>query len=238
MGVLCQVAYPLLDAAALRSVTVASVLLLAAAAVLHAGAVRGPRWALAMTSATVGVAFAAEAVGVATGIPFGRYEYATTLGPAVLGVPLVVPLAWLMLAYPCLLAGRLLASPRWGWAVAAWTLAAWDLFLDPQMVAAGHWIWADPGTVLPGIPGIPAGNFAGWLLVAGILMLVLDRLPRAASDGRLPHDALPAVVLAWTYASQVLANLVFFDRPWVAVWGGVAMGLAIVPWAWALRRTR
>ena len=41
-----------------------------------------------------GVGLAAEAVGVRTGFPFGDYSYADTLGPTVLGVPVVVPLAW------------------------------------------------------------------------------------------------------------------------------------------------
>jgi hypothetical protein len=33
------------------------------------------------------------------------------------------------------------------------------------------------------------------------------------------------------YASNVLAAAVFFGRPAVALWGGVAMGLTVVPWA-------
>jgi putative membrane protein len=244
-GVLSQVAYPLLDGGWLRATTVGSVALLAAAAAAHAASTRGLRWAAGLVAGAAGVGFAVEAVGVATGWPFGRYAYAGTLGPSALGVPLLVPLAWLSLAYPCLLAGRLLAGElaRRGrrpaipaWALAAWTLAAWDLFLDPQMVAAGHWTWAEPAPALPGVPGIPIGNFAGWLLVAAIMMAVLDRLPRTTADGRPPRDALPAVVLVWTWSSQVLANLVFFGRPWVAVWGGLAMGVTVVPYALALRR--
>ncbi len=45
-------------------------------------------------------------------------------------------------------------------------LAAWDVFLDPQMVDAGHWTWADPSPGLPGVAHVPLTNFAGWLLVA------------------------------------------------------------------------
>ena len=41
----------------------------------------------------------------------------------------------------------------------------WDLFLDPQMVAAGHWTWLDPDPALPGVPGVPLTNYAG--LAAG-----------------------------------------------------------------------
>ncbi len=104
------------------------------------------------TAAAIGLA--AEAVGVATGVPFGRYAYAGTLGPQLLGVPVLVPLAWTMMAYPALLLGRRLGraaarrSASGGRAVLGGaTLAAWDLFLDPQMVAAGHWTWAHPRPV-------------------------------------------------------------------------------------------
>lgn len=234
-GVLLQVGYPLLSGEALRLATVGSVLLLAAAGTVHAWLTRGGRWALGLVAGAAGLGLLVEAVGVATGVPFGSYAYAGSLGAKVLGVPLLVPMAWLALAYPALLAGRVLAQrlrrPRLGWLLSAWTLASWDLFLDPQMVAAGHWTWAHPEPGLPGSPGVPLTNYAGWLAVAAVMMVVLDRLPRRDDDGRLPHDALPVAVLAWTYASQLLANLVFFDRPWVAAWGGVAMGLVVLPWA-------
>lgn len=235
-GVLLQVAYPLVAGSALRAVTVTSVASLAAAVVAHAALARGVRWALGLVAVAGGMGFAVEAVGVATGWPFGAYAYAGSLGPQLAGVPVLVPLAWLMLAYPALLAGRRLAGPRASWALAAWTLAAWDLFLDPQMVAAGHWSWAFPEPSLPGVPGVPLTNYAGWLLAATAMMLLLDRLPRSPADGRPPGDAVPAVVLLWTYASQVLANVAFFGRPAVALWGGVAMGLTAVPYAFALRR--
>jgi putative membrane protein len=244
VGVLAQVAYPLLDGEPLRWATIGSVLALAVAAVLHAVSVRGAAWGLA-AFATVGVlGWLAEAVGVATGLPFGDYAYADSLGPKVAGVPVLVPLAWFMLGYPAYLAGQALGGRRWGWVVGAWTLAAWDLFLDPQMVGAGHWTWADPVPALPGVPGIPLSNYAGWLLTAMVMMASLSALSRTCrvdlepAPGRLPHDLLPALVLAWTYLSQIMANLVFFGRPAVAVWGGLAMGLTVLPYLRLLRADR
>ena len=72
------------------------------------------------------------------------------------GVPLVIALAWPMLAWPAALAARRLAHTFAGRvAVGAWGLAAWDVFLDPQMVAAGHWRWLDPSPQLPGVPAVP-----------------------------------------------------------------------------------
>jgi putative membrane protein len=39
-----------------------------------------------------------------------------------------------------------------------------------------------------------------------------------------PDVRLPFVLLGWTYFSSVLANLVFFGRPAVALAGGLGMG--------------
>jgi putative membrane protein len=247
VGVLAQVAYPLLSGESLRVATVLSVVALATAAVLHAVSVRGAAWGLAAFAIVGTLGWLAEAVGVATGFPFGAYAYADTLGVQVADVPLLVPLAWFMLGYPAFLAGQALGGRRWGWALGAWTLATWDLFLDPQMVAAGHWAFDDPTPALPGVPGIPLTNYGGWLLTAGVMMLALTAVDRALTPGRgagrpspglLPHDALPAAVLLWTYASQVMANLVFFGRPAVAAWGGLLMGLTVLPYVRLLRRSR
>jgi putative membrane protein len=239
-GIGMQIVYPLLRDEWLRLVTLGSVMALAAAAVVHAAAVRGLRWAVAMLAVVAGTGWTAEALGVATGIPFGSYAYADSLGPKVLAVPLLVPLAWVMTAYPAYLVGQRLAGPRGGWLIGAWTLTAWDLFLDPQMVEAGHWSWAFPTPALPGISGIPLTNYAGWLVTGAVMMLLLTALrplePADRPPGRPPHDVLPLVVLTWTYASQLVGNVVFFGRPAVAAWGGIAMGLTVIPAVLVMRR--
>lgn len=237
-AVLGQVLYPLLDGPALRAVTVASVLLFSAAALAHAAATRGPATALVVLVVAGGTGLAAEALGVATGVPFGRYAYAGTLGPQALGVPVVVPLAWVMMAWPALVAARrvvgggLRAVP-----VAAWLLASWDLFLDPQMVAEGHWVWAFPAPGLPGVDGIPLTNYAGWLLVAAVMQALLHVAVPARRRGPAPaaHHAVPALLLGWTWLGSTLANLAFFGRPAVAAYGFVVMGLVAAPYLLSLR---
>lgn len=244
-GVLAQVTYPLLDGEPLRLATIAAVVLLAASAAVHALVVRGWLWATAMVLTFGGLGLLVEAIGTSTGFPFGAYSYTGTLGVSLATVPILVPLAWIMLGYPAYLAGQALAGPRWGWAVGAWTLATWDLFLDPQMVEAGHWVWDNPEPGLAGIPGIPLTNYAGWVLTATVMMATMTavtaltrRRHEMPSAGRLPHDLAPAAVLVWTYVSQVLANLVFFGRPAVALWGGLLMGLTLVPYIRLLLRDR
>jgi uncharacterized membrane protein len=235
-GVLAQMVYPALDGGPLHVVTIAAVLLLAAAALTHAAATLGSRSAGALLLIGAGIALTAELVGVHTGVPFGSYHYAQTLGPGLAGVPLLVPLAWVMVGYPCLLLGRRLtrslADPRragLGTALAGgWTLAAWDLYLDPQMVAAGHWTWTDPHPGLPGVPGIPLTNYLGWLLVSVVLVAALDRaLPAAPVEA---SRFAPTLVLTWTWLGSGLGNLMLFDRPAVAGWGLLGMGLTVLPY--------
>jgi len=232
--VVAQVGYPLTPTGAARdALTVGTVLLFAAASLAHALVSRGPRAAAGLLAAAGGGGLLAESVGVASGVPFGGYEYASSLGPAVLGVPLVIPLAWMMMAWPAYLVGVRLARGRAARvAVSAVGLAAWDLFLDPQMVGAGHWRWADPTPALPGVPAVPLTNYAGWVLVAVAVMAVLQRAVPAEPS---PADAVPYALYLWTYASSVLAHLAFFGLPASALWGGLGMGLVAVPLAVSLR---
>jgi putative membrane protein len=228
--VLVQIVYPLVPDAAKAPVTVASVLVFCAAAVSDAARVHGPRGAAVLLAVAGGGGLLVEAVGVHTGLPFGAYAYTGDLGAAVLGVPAVVPLAWTMMAWPALVVGRTLAR-RWPVAPVALAggaaLAAWDLFLDPQMVDAGYWTWANPHPALPLVPGVPLTNYAGWLVVAVLMVGVLDRvLPRHTG----PSGPAAALYL-WTYGSSVLAHVVFFDRPGSALVGGIAMGALALPFA-------
>ena len=228
---LLQVAYPLVHGHRRDILTVVTVVVFFAASTSHALVHRGRTWTAAFVGVTAGGGLAAEAIGTRTGMPFGHYSYAGSLGWRLLDVPVVIPLAWSMLAYPALLVGQRLCARPWTAAVVGgWALASWDLFLDPQMVDAGHWHWTAVTHALPGAPDVPGSNYLGWLLVAVLMMGVLQRLPRVAAD-----DRQPAALYLWTYASSVLAAAVFFDRPLTALVGGIGMGLVAVPFALSLR---
>lgn len=238
-AVLVQIVYPLTPEALRTPVTVTSVLVFAAASLADVTRRYGVRGAGVLLGVAGGGGLVAEAVGVQTGFPFGEYAYTGTLGPELLGVPVVVPLAWVMMAWPALVVGRTLArGPVWTVAVGAVALAGWDLFLDPQMVDAGHWVWFDPTPALPLVPGIPLTNYAGWLLVSVVLVGLLHRLLGPAAEK--PSGPAAALYL-WTYGSSVFAHAVFFGLPGSALVGGVLMGLVAVPFAravWAAGRSR
>jgi putative membrane protein len=241
--VLAQVAYPLVAGSARDALTVVTVVLCFAAAAGHAALTRGVRVAALLVAVTAGGGLLVEAAGTATGFPFGAYDYAGSLGPRVLGVPLVIPLAWTMMAWPAwLVAGRLVGGGGLARVVlAGWALASWDLFLDPQMVDAGHWAWRHPDPALPGVASVPLTNYAGWVVVAVAMMAVFQAA--AGSRGGTPGsnrmgDGPMFAFYLWTYFSSVLAHLAFFGLPASALWGGLAMGTVALPLAAVLASAR
>jgi putative membrane protein len=150
------------------------------------------------------IGFAAEALGTAFGIPFGRYDYTDTLYPHVLGVPVVMTAAWLVLfAY----VRQMRTTP---FLAAAW-MTGIDLVIDP--LAAGvlnYWTWKNPGLYY----GIPWTNFVGWYAVSFILF-ALARKP-----------AEPNPVIAWLGLSVVaFFTLIALGA---ALWSAGLVGLLLI----------
>lgn len=229
-----EIPYPLVHGDARNALTVLTVVVFAAASLLHAVVTRGVRYAAALVAVAGVGGWLVEVLGVHTGVPFGDYAYAGGLGPQVAGVPVVIGAAWLMMAHPAAVVGVAAArSLSWQIAVATVALAGWDVFLDPQMVDAGHWSWAHPSPHLPGVDAVPLTNFGGWLVVAAAVGTVLVSLARPR---RRRGDDPMLVAWLWTWASSTLAAAVFFGRPAGAAWGCAAMGVAGVPLLLRLRR--
>ncbi|MFZ5880107.1 MAG: carotenoid biosynthesis protein [Chloroflexota bacterium] len=176
------------------------------------------------------LAWLAEFIGSHTGLPFGRYSYTDLLQPQLGDVPLLIPLAWLMMLPPAWAAAGLLVprGPRWLKALtAALAFTAWDLFLDPQMVAWDFWRWYEPGVYF----GIPLLNYFGWLLVSFIISYV-------CMPGDLPRGSLLAVYVI-TWVLQSIGQAFFWNLPGPAAFGFVGMGLFAWPALRAhLRETR
>jgi uncharacterized membrane protein len=228
--VLTAIAYPLASGTGRDVVSWTIVLLGSALSVAHATASRGARTGIGLLVLVVAVAVAFEAVGLATGVPYGSYTYSDALGPTLLGVPLLVPLAWLMMAWPSwVVAARLTGGRRPALvAVAAGIFAAWDVVLDPQMVQAGYWTWEHPTPGLPGIDTVPLTNLAGWLLAGLVLMALLDRVVRRTAEPGSPRVGDGPVLLAigWMVLGGALAHAGWLDLPGSAVWGAV-LGLPV-----------
>lgn len=241
LTIFLQILWPLAEGQQRTVLTIVTVIVFAGTSVAHAWLNFGARWALSYLGITFAFAFAIEALGTGTGFPFSPYDYTSALGIQLLSVPLVVPLAWAMTAYPVLLLARRLTNGLGGGhayritcsAIGALSMTAWDLFLDPQMVSAGYWIWAPNPTTLPGVPGIPAVNYLGWLGASFVLMFLLSYLP-----ARNVSEVVPATLWTWTWVGGIVSNAFFFDRLSVAFVGGVAMAIVTIPYLWLLATGR
>ena len=249
--VAAQIGYPLTEGAARDRVTVAVVLLAAATALSHAAVTRGRRFAAGALVIVSGVGLLAEAVGTATGVPFGCYEYAVgRIGPELWSVPLIVPLAWVGGLYPVWVVAGMLSRRAVSWiGLTAIGAVGWDLFLDPQMVADGQWSWCVSESGLPGLAHIPMTNYLGWFAVGLVMAALLwwwDRVSASTTatamtaTARTWNDttALPVAVFLWTWLGSILAHAAFLGLPASAGYGAVGMGLLGIPLLVRLRRTR
>jgi putative membrane protein len=255
-AVLAQICYPLTSGDVRDVVTAAVVVLGAAAALSDAAVQRGARFAVLMFALTAGIGLGVEILGVSTGFPFGCYDYAADLlgatdrlGPAVAGVPLVVPLAWTAGIYPVwVVAGVVARTVPVRVLLTAIGAVGWDLYLDPQMVHDGQWQWCmgaseatgnvSTAAALPGIAHIPITNYLGWFAVAAAMATGLVALARHA---RAPASrAVPIALFLWTWLGSAVAHAVLLgpDLRWSALYGLIVMGVLGVPLLAHLRAHR
>jgi putative membrane protein len=128
------------------------------------------------------VGFAAEVIGVNTGLLFGNYSYGNVLGFKWLQVPVVIGINWLIVVYCCgitihtflnniinKLATETKAPPIVLRAISVIadgaTLAVlFDWLIEPVAVKLGYWKWKDGS--------IPMYNYICWLAIGALLLAV------------------------------------------------------------------
>ncbi|MGB9965024.1 bisanhydrobacterioruberin hydratase [Halobacterium sp. CBA1126] len=164
--------------------------------------------------ALVAYAFGIEFVGIATGWPYGHFEYLVDLGPMLAGsVPLGLPVFFLPLVVNSYLLVLLLFGRHTRRAVvrlpAVAAVVVWmDVVLDPGAVALGFWAYDAGGAYY----GVPLSNYLGWVLSATVSVAVLDwGFDRAALRDRLAQcpfflDDLVSFVLLWGAVNLAFAQ--------------------------------
>lgn len=180
-------------------------------------------WGWARTLKTFAIvvvlSYLAELLGSSTGIPFGKYHYTGLLQPQLAGVPLLIPLAWMMMLPPAWAIAKIIlgeSRPRWAFVlISALAFTAWDLFLDPQMVGWGFWVWESPGAYF----GIPLSNYLGWIVVSAVITL-------AANPKDLPVGPL-SLVYVLTWLLQTIGQGIFWSQPGPAVVGFIGSGIFV-----------
>jgi putative membrane protein len=123
------------------------------------------------------VGFIAEYVGVSYGFLFGRYVYTGTLQPLLLGVPLVMACAWMILfAYVKQMLFPFKLSKLTEMTISGVWMVAIDLLIDPLAAnRLGYWRWIETGAYY----GVPARNFLGWFLVSFMIFGIVRQHPQS-----------------------------------------------------------
>ncbi len=103
--------------------------------------------------------FGVEAIGVATGWPFGVYYYGKTLGFKVLQVPLLIGLNWVMLSLAAFSAAELVFKSRlYKILLSGVTLTLLDYQMEPVAIALDFWHWE--------YHVIPFENYVSWFVLS------------------------------------------------------------------------
>lgn len=141
----------------------------------HAVASYGWKDAAVLAAICLVTTFTMENIGVATGMPFGRYHFEVGSNlPHVGAVPIIVGPMWFGMGYFSWIVARTLlvgadlrlsgrfeaiALPI----VAAFVMTQWDVVMDaPEATISKVWIWHDGGAYF----GVPLSNYLGWLLTS------------------------------------------------------------------------
>jgi len=118
--------------------------------------------------------FGLEALGVATGLIFGAYNYGPVLGPMVLQVPVVIGFNWVLVVLGAIQWGRRIPLGRftgktWVTAVfAAVVCVFFDWIMEPLAIGLNYWTWES------GV--IPLQNYLSWGLIAAVTAIFHSRV--------------------------------------------------------------
>jgi hypothetical protein len=165
------------------------------------------------------VAGLSESLSLRTGLPFGSYHFTEVMGPKLSGLPILLVLAYLGMAYCSWLLSLLIVGyrkPIIGLRtvtvplLASSVMLAWDLSMEADWSTVDRaWIWHNGGPYF----GVPLTNFIGWYLTAllffqGFAFYCRFRAPLPAS---VPRTYWRAGI--FLYAVCAMGNLLILRLP-------------------------
>lgn len=205
----------------------------------HATYMLGWRHALGFVGLTTSVSWVFEQFGVQTGLIFGSYHYSGELGLKLGHVPLMIPFAWFMMAYPSYVIANLIACDQPSGSpsrpiriilisfLGAMVMTAWDVLVDP--VRSGPevraWIWEQGGPYF----GVPLQNFVGWILTTFTVHLAYRLLESKVSPKPVgPLTVGIASMPLAAYGVQAIAATLVSNPQELWVIGPFVMGLPLL----------
>lgn len=112
-------------------------------------------WAFGVLVFGIGI----EWLGIKTSAIFGSYQYGTVLGWKIDGVPLIIGVNWLLLAYCSKdIADRIFNQPLLAILFAAFLMVVMDFLIEPVAIQLEFWYW--PNNM------VPLQNYLGWFVVS------------------------------------------------------------------------
>lgn len=152
-------------------------------ALLHSFAYFGKKHTLIMFGLIIAISYAAEYIGVHTGVLFGFYHYNTAgsiNGFLVGGVPPLVTFSYVSMGYTCYVMARIILAQFGklkGWAllgvpvIAAMFMTVWDMSFDPvASYVQQRYIWERGGAYF----GVPFRNFTGWFITTVTFFIAIS----------------------------------------------------------------
>ncbi|MFN8298944.1 MAG: carotenoid biosynthesis protein [Chitinophagales bacterium] len=128
------------------------------------------------------IGMAAEIAGVTTGFPFGAYHYTEVLGAGSAGVPFIIGLNWILLAYCTAVVLQHVTKNTWlRIGGAALLMTSLDFLLEPFAIRHNLWVWHNH------VP--PMQNYLAWFGVALIIQTIYAVLVKEATN-KLAHAYL------------------------------------------------
>ena len=119
-------------------------------------------WLFAITIFLAG--YFLEVAGVQTGVIFGEYEYGSSLGLKMLGVPLVMGLNWLVLIYSVgVVFEKLKINSIVKSILGASVLTFLDFFIEPIAIKYDYWTWQ--------ATEVPTQNYIAWFIASFLFLL-------------------------------------------------------------------
>lgn len=127
--------------------------------------IQHPHWSFKFTLWAVGVllfGIGIEWLGIKTSAIFGSYKYGDVLGWKLDGVPLVIGVNWLILAYCSKdIADRIFNHPLLAILFAAFLMVFLDFLIEPVAIQLEFWYWPNDT--------VPLQNYLGWFVVSLVL---------------------------------------------------------------------
>jgi putative membrane protein len=121
--------------------------------------------------------FVVEVAGVQTGLIFGEYRYGASLGPKLLGVPVIIGLNWLLIIYCIASLVDTIRIPVVIKIILGSALAVFiDTLIEPVAIRYDFWKWTSVS--------VPLQNYIGWFATS-LIMFSVYYLTKAKADNRL-----------------------------------------------------